>query len=265
MLAHCDFVEQAERARRRGPAAAPRPRRQAAGRQEHRRRLEGAARRVPRRGRGRGRRDAPHPPRAPRAARARAHDASSARSATGSSSSPRPEFVVMFLGDEAWFRAALDHDPSLLEAGVEAGVDPGLADDADRAPPHRRLRLAAGDGRRERPQGEQARPRALRAPRRLHRPLRRGRQVARAARSATTTTPSASFETRVLVTARKFPELGVGGDELPEVPPVIDPVAPAPLGGARRGRLRRRAPAPRRRGVADCREIRERFAAPAGV
>ena len=29
-----------------------------------------------------------------------------------------------------------------------------------------------------------------------------------------------SFETRVLVTARKFPDLGTGGDELPEVPPV---------------------------------------------
>ena len=37
---------------------------------------------------------------------------------------PAPEFVVMFLGDEAWFRAALDHDPSLLEHGVEAGVVP---------------------------------------------------------------------------------------------------------------------------------------------
>ena len=31
-----------------------------------------------------------------------------------------------------------------------------------------------------------------------------------------------SFETRVLVTARKFPELGVGGDELPDVLPSID-------------------------------------------
>src|SRR3954452_2164256 len=37
---------------------------------------------------------------------------------------PTPEFVVMFLGDEAWFRAALDHDPSLLEGGVENGVIP---------------------------------------------------------------------------------------------------------------------------------------------
>ena len=37
---------------------------------------------------------------------------------------PAPDFVVMFLGDEAFFRAALDHDPSLLEAGVEAGVVP---------------------------------------------------------------------------------------------------------------------------------------------
>ena len=63
-----------ERARRRGPAAPARPGRQAAGRQEPRRRLEGAARGLPRRRRGRGRRDAPRPPRAPRAARARAHD-----------------------------------------------------------------------------------------------------------------------------------------------------------------------------------------------
>ena len=37
---------------------------------------------------------------------------------------PAPEFVVMFLGDESLFRAALDHDPSLLDAGVEAGVIP---------------------------------------------------------------------------------------------------------------------------------------------
>jgi DNA recombination protein RmuC len=36
--------------------------------------------------------------------------------------SPAPEFVVMFLPDESFFRAALDHDPALIETGTQAGV-----------------------------------------------------------------------------------------------------------------------------------------------
>ena len=92
---------------------------------------------------------------------------------------PAPEFVVMFLGDEAWFRAALDHDPSLLEAGVEAGVVPASPTTLIALLPDGRLRLAAGDGRRERADRQPARPRALRAARRVRRAFRQRRQVAR--------------------------------------------------------------------------------------
>ena len=38
----------------------------------------------------------------------------------------------MFLADETFFRAALEHDPALLELGREVRCDPRLADDADR-------------------------------------------------------------------------------------------------------------------------------------
>ena len=132
---------------------------------------------------------------------------------------PAPEFVVMFLGDESWFRAALDHDPQLLEAGVEAGVVP--------ASPTTLIALlrTVAYGWQQETVAESARE-VSRLGRELYERLGvfsgHFAGVGRALESAIGTYNKAvgSFDSRVLVTARKFPELGAGSDELPEVAPV---------------------------------------------
>ena len=126
-----------------------------------------------------------------------------------------PEFVVMFV-DEGLYRAALDQDGSLLRGGRRVRRHRRLAGDADRPPAHRRLRLAAGDGRRR----ARARSRASAASSTTASASSRGtspRSAAGSRRPSTRSTrPSSSFETRLLVTARKFPEHGVTNDELPD-------------------------------------------------
>jgi len=132
---------------------------------------------------------------------------------------PAPEFVVMFLGDEAWFRAALDQDPSLLEAGVESGVVP--------ASPTTLIALlrTVAYGWQQETVAESARS-VGKLGRELYDRLgvfaNHLAGVGKSLDSAMRNYNNAvgSFETRVLVTARKFPDLGTGGDELPEVPPV---------------------------------------------
>jgi DNA recombination protein RmuC len=132
---------------------------------------------------------------------------------------PAPEFVVMFLGDEAFFRAALDHDPSLLDAGVEAGVVP--------ASPTTLIALlrTVAYGWQQETVAESARE-VSRLGRELYDRLgvfakyfaKLGRQLDGAVGAFNEAV--GSFETRVLVTARKFPEHGAGSDELSEVAPL---------------------------------------------
>lgn len=131
---------------------------------------------------------------------------------------PTPEFVVMFI-DEGLFRAALDQDPSLFETGVDAGVV--IASPATLIA---LLRTVAYCWQQE------TVAESAREVNRLGRDLyeRLGvfaghfAKVGRALDSAIDTYNKAvgSFETRVLVSARKFPEHGAGADELPEVAPL---------------------------------------------
>jgi DNA recombination protein RmuC len=130
-----------------------------------------------------------------------------------------PEFVFMFLGDEGVLRAALDRDPSLLESGVESGVII--------ATPTTLITLlrTVAYGWQQETVAESARE-VGRLGRELYERLGVfGRHFARVGRSLDGAIGAyneavGSLETRVLVTARKFPEHGAGADELPEVAPI---------------------------------------------
>jgi DNA recombination protein RmuC len=148
---------------------------------------------------------------------------------------PTPEFVVMFISDEAFWRAALDQDPSLLDAGLEGGVVRVIP-----ASPTTLIALlrTVAYGWQQENVAESAR-----AVGRLGRELyeRLGvfaghlAAVGRSLEGAVGHYNKAvgSLESRVLVTARRFPDLGIGGDEIPGIAPVS--TSPRPVFAPERG------------------------------
>ena len=154
------------------------------------------------------------------AAHVRRHVESLSRKAYWEQFAETPEFVVLFLPGEAFFAAALEHDPALLERAV--------ADRVIVATPTTLIALlkaVAYGWRQERVAEEAARVASL--GRELYERLRvatthisevgthLGRAVGAYNRSV------ASMERRVLVSARRFVELGADrGDALPELTPL---------------------------------------------
>ena len=228
-------------ARRRGLAAPARPRRPDSGRQAGRRRRQGAARGVPGRLRGGGRRRAQ-----PLPGRSRAPGARPPRQA-------RPEVVLATVRAVARLRDHVrprrDLHPRRAGAGqraergrLAARGHPRLPVDALHAAPHGRGDLAAGDGRAERPRGARARARAVHAARDDERPPHRRRQGARQRRQALQRGRAVAREPRARAGA---PVRGPRDRGRPRLA-AADRAAGDPAAGARARRARRAAARDRR-------------------
>jgi DNA recombination protein RmuC len=133
--------------------------------------------------------------------------------------SPTPEFVVMFMPDESFFRCALETDPSLIEAGVDAGVLPASPTSLIGL-----LRTVAHTWQQE-TVAESAR-KVCELGRELYDRLGSfAKHFAKVGRNLDTAVGAyneavGSLETRVLVTARKLDAHGVTTADLPDVTPI---------------------------------------------
>jgi DNA recombination protein RmuC len=152
-----------------------------------------------------------------RASGARKHAEQHARLAADM---PAPEFVFMFLSGEGYFSAALQHDPSLIEFGVDKRVIP-----ASPLTLIALLRAVAYGWQQETVARNAKNVKDL--GRELYDRVRvLGGHFEELAKGLTRSVNAyngavGALETRVFVTARRFKDLGVSAnDPIPELPPV---------------------------------------------
>ena len=133
---------------------------------------------------------------------------------------PSPEFVVMFLPGESFFQTALQHDPELIDFGVRCQVFP-----ASPITLIALLQVVAQGWRHERLAQNAEEIQAL--GRELYARVSKMTDYLDTLRTRLDSTVKAfndtvgSYETRVLVTARKFKELGAtSGTEIDQLQPI---------------------------------------------
>jgi DNA recombination protein RmuC len=130
---------------------------------------------------------------------------------------PAPDFVVMFLPGEAFFSAACQHDPSLIEFGVSRQVIPASPTTLISL-----LRAIAYGWRQERiaQNAQEISELGRELYERIATMAEHFDGLGRALERSVETYNRAvgSLESRVLVSARRFRELGVAGEELPAPP-----------------------------------------------
>ena len=132
---------------------------------------------------------------------------------------PTPEFVVMFLPDDSFWSAALEHDPSLIEVGPQSGVLP--------VTPTNLIALlkTIAYGWQQENLAESARSISKLGADLVDRLCVFAKHLGKVGRSLDTAVGSyneavGSLETRVLVTARKLQDHGLGADDVPEIAPL---------------------------------------------